>query len=284
LKNKLLCLNVEILKAYDQARRIYSYGISAPTICSSFVTASMIDSINDALRLIEEHDLVEVVVRTSDVNWFCSLDKRIFQSINSYFHITKNSVYYSGAFGPEKIPVFVSTRLPLSAITPASQHRKKALNLSLLSSVAAKALIAEIENLDREMQLAWSRQESLEELDSAIEGLKTASVIAQSSKTDALASEVSAEIKQLIKENEELEHAIESKCEILCKRILGIGVGDSIVTQSHHNNKNQEIQIEYVRYYGGVIYLDGPKILKNGSLGKRRESVHVSLVPENEHQ
>lgn len=283
MKSKLLCLNVEILKAYEQANRHYAYSLAAPTICSAFVTVSMINAIEDALLLIEEHDLIEVVISSSDVNWFSSLDERIYQAITSNLHITKNSLFYSGAFVPSNVPVFVSARLPLSAITPSNHQSTKELNLSLLSTESAKALIAEIESLDREMHVAWERQESLEELDSAIQGLKTASVIAKSSKTNALASEVSTEISQLTKENENLEQAIENKCEILCKRILGIGVGDSIVTQTRHKNKNQEILIESIHYYGGVIYLEGPKILKNGSVGKRKESAYIQLISDDEH-
>lgn len=133
------------------------------------------------------------------------------------------------------------------------------------------------------MQIAWERHESLEQLDSAIDGLKTASVIAKSSKTDALAHEVSAELKQLMQETEELEMAIEKKCETLCKRILGVSIGDRIITQIRLNNKNQEIQIESVRYYNGTMYLEGPKVLKRGSLGKRSESAFITLIPEDEH-
>jgi len=284
LTKKLLCLNVELLKAFDETKRIYSFVIPAPTLCSTFVNASMIDSISDAQRLIAENDLVEVVLHTSDVNWFSSLDEMIYQTINSSLHVTKDYMYYSGAFAPEKLPVFVSTRLPLSCINPIGYPPTKELNLSLLSSDTAKALIAEIENLEREMKLAWDRQESLEGLGSTIDGLKTASLIAKNSKTDELADEVSAELKQLIKENEELEKTVEKKCVLLCKRIFGVSIGDRIITQSHYKNKNMEIQIASVRYYERTMYLDGPKVLKDGSLGKRSDSVYITLITDNEHQ
>lgn len=283
MTRKLLCLNVELLQALDRAQRIYSFGTPTPKLCSAFVTSSLIKTIDNALALMEKNDLLEVTVHSKDVNWFSSLDDRIYQRINANLHITRDSIYYTGAFEPEKIPVFTSTRLPISSIAPPKQTQPKELNLSLLSSNAAKALIAEIENLDKEMQIAWERQESLEELNTAIESLKTASLIAASTKTNALAQEVSNELKQLINENESLESRIEKKCEILCKTILGVSVGDHILTQTHYKNKNQEIQIQSVRYYNNTIYLDGPKVLKSGLLGKRSESAHVTLVPDNEH-
>ncbi len=34
----------------------------------------------------------------------------------------------------------------------------------------------------------------------------------------------------------------------------------------------------------GTLYLDGPKVLKSGTLGKRNETVYITLVPDNEHQ
>jgi hypothetical protein len=281
---KLLCLNVEILSAFEQTKPIFFHSIPMPALCSAFVTTSMLDSINGAQQLIEENNLVEVVYHTSDVNWFSSLDKIIYQTINSRLHVTKESIFYSGAFAPEKTPAFVSMRLPLSCITPTSHPPTKELNLSFLSTDTAKALIDEIENLEREMQIATDRYESLEGLSNAIEGLKTASIIAKSNKTNALAHEVSTELKLLIKATEVHETAVQEKCEILCKRILNVSVGDRIISVSHYKNKSLEIQVESVRYYNGTMYLDGPKVLKNGSLGKRSETAYINLVPEDEHQ
>lgn len=277
-------MNVELLKAFDRTKAIYSYSIQSPNICSVFVTASMNEMINRALSLIEDNGLLEVVYDAPEVNWFSSLDERIYQSINSSLHINKDGIFYSGAFAPEKIPVFVSTRLPLSNIASDEHQLSKELNLSFLSTDIAKALIDEIENLDREMQIAWKRHESLEELDRAIDSLDSASVLANGSKTDALAYEVSVELKQLMQETELLEGEIEKKCETLCKRVLGIAIGDRVITQSHGTNNHQEIQVKSVRYYDGTLYLDGPKVLKSGTLGKRNETVYITLVPDNEHQ
>ncbi|MCW8107152.1 hypothetical protein OPS25_01370 [Alteromonas ponticola] len=284
MKKKLLCLNVELLNAYNNAKPTYPFMLPSPKLCSAFVTVDLIDTINKALSLIDENDLNEVSFRSDDVNWFSSLSERIYQEIRSNLHVTKDCIYFSGAFAPDKTPVFVSTRLPLSSITPDEKRAAKQLNLAFLATDTAKALISEIENLDREMQLAWERLDSLEGLTSAIDGVKAASFTTPSAKTDELALEVSIEIKQLEKEAESLEQLIERKCELLCSRVLSISVGDRIITQTKLNNKNQEIQLESVRYYNGTLYLTGPKVLKNGSLGKRSESAYVTLVPDDEHK
>lgn len=282
MTKKLLCLNVELLKAFDSSKRNYSFHVPFPALCSTFISTSLIDAIDTAQRLIDEHDLVEIVSQTTEVNWFSSLDQKIYQTINSALHVTKSSLYFSGAFAPQKEPVFVSKRLPLSCIEPTGITVTKELNLSLLKTDTAKTLIVEIENLDREMRLAWERQDSLETLDSALEELSTTSIIVNSDKTDLLAHEVGTEIKQLMKEAERLELTIEKKCEILCKRVLDLAVGDQIVTQLDYQNKSQEIRIESVRYYDGVLCLNGSKMLKNGASGKRTESAYIVLVPKDE--
>ncbi len=284
MKKRLLCLNVELLNAYNNTKPVYPFMLTSPKLCSAFVTAGLVDTVNKALSLINEHDLNEVSFRFDDVNWFSSLSEPIYQEIRSNLHVTKDCIYYSGAFDPDKTPVFVSTRLPLSSITPDEKRAAKQLNLAFLATDAAKTLISEIENLEREMQLAWERLDSLEGLTSAIDGVKAASFTTPSEKTDALALEVSIEIKQLEKEAESLEQLIERKCELLCSRALSISVGDRIITQTKLNNKNQEIQLESVRYYNGTLYLTGPKVLKNGSLGKRSESSYVTLMPDDEHK
>lgn len=243
----------------------------------------MIGIINTALRLIEDNGLLGIVYSAPEVNWFNSLDDRIYQSINSSLHINKQSIFYSGAFAPDTTPVFVSTRLPLSSIISDEQRSSKELNLSFLSTDIAKALISEIEHLDSELQIAWKRQESLDDLDTALDSLHSASVLANASHTDALAYEVSVELKQLMRETELLEIEIEKKCETLCKRVLGIAKGDHVLTQSHYKHNHLEIQIESVRYYNGTIYLDGPKVLKSGTLGKRHETAYINLVADDEH-
>jgi hypothetical protein len=258
--------------------------VPSPKLCSRFVTPALIETVNTALRLIEDNRLLEIVYTAPEVNWFDSLDDRIYQSINSSLHVNKQSIFYSGAFAPDTATVFVSTRLPLSGITSDEHCSSKELNLSFLSTDTAKALISELEHLDSELQIAWKRHESLEELDTALDSLKSASVLANASNTDALAYEVSVELKELMRETESLEWEIEKKCETLCKRVLGIAKGDRVLTQSHHKNNYQEIQIELVRFYNGTMYLDGPKILQNGTLGKRHETAHINLVANDEHQ
>lgn len=281
LKKKLLCLNVELLKAYEQARPVYALRLPSPRLCSILVTAELIDTIDKAQVLIEEHSLEEVAFLTLDVNWFNSLNDVIFQEIRSCLHITRNSIYFTGSFAPEKKPVFISTRLPLSAIDP-NHHSSTELNLSLLSSNRAQAIIDDIENLDREMKVAWERQESLESLGDAIVDLKPSSLVVRENKTDALALEINHEIRELDKTLVKLEHSVEEQCINLCKEVLGVSVGDRIVTQARVDSKHLEIQISSIRYYDGTLFIDGIKVLKNGSLGKRTETAFVSLRSDDE--
>lgn len=283
MKKKLLCLNVELLKAFEQAKPAYALRLPCPRLCSAFVTPELIDSINKAQRLIEEHDLEEVAYHTAAVNWFNSLDDIIFQEIRSNLHVTRDCIYFSGAFAPEKTPVFVSTRLPLLPIAPDDTQTAKEINLSLLSSKRAQALIMEIENLDNDMKIAWERLESLQSLSDSLDELAASSAMINSRKSDALAHELTIEIKQLEKATEGMECSIEHKCEFLCKHVLGISLGDHIITQIRGANTHQEIQIGSVSYHDGTIFLTGLKVLKNGSLGKRSESAYISLISDDEH-
>ncbi len=278
-----MCLNVDLLKTFEPASARYSFLIPRPSLCSALVTSTLLKKIDEGLQLIELNGLIEVVYKIEDINWFSSLDDLIYQKINTNLHITNGAIYFSGAFAPEKLPVFVSKRLPLSSVMTRDFTKPKELNLSLLSSEAAIVLIQEIKQLEKELNIALDRQYSLDDLDNALNKLTSASVISESTSTSALAYEVSAEIKMLSIANEKLESYIDEKCKILCKQILGIGIGDYIVTQSHFQNNIIEIQITSARYHDGVIYLDGPKVLKSGELGKRTETASITLVNKDEH-
>jgi hypothetical protein len=63
-------MNVEILNAFDPNKYRYYNRVPTPKLCSVFLTADLLNSVERAKRVVDENNLVEVALNVCDVDWF----------------------------------------------------------------------------------------------------------------------------------------------------------------------------------------------------------------------
>jgi hypothetical protein len=280
--NKLLCIDVEELKQFKEVERNYWDTVSSPKICAIFLTENLSKQISKYVALIDVNELDEVAVQETSLNWFHSLDKRSYYTIHARMHVGIDFVYFSGAFAPQKIPEFQSKRVPLNNFELNKEVSSKTVNTALLNSPQAIVIISEIERLSEEQSILWERQDSLSDLKASFDELRPASCLVESGENDGFSASLVNEIAALEKTSESLEGLLESKCWYLCKTILGLSINDRVVMISENNVKSCEILLKTVSYSDGELYLNGPKVLQSGAIGKRSEMVMITLVQANE--
>tara|TARA_R110002167_G_scaffold137654_1_gene324734 strand:+ start:32493 stop:33302 length:810 start_codon:yes stop_codon:yes gene_type:complete len=267
-------MNVEIMKAFNAEENRYTR-IPTPTLCSVFLTPELLKHIEMATSLINENELTEVAIKVENVNWFASLDKRFFQTIFTQLHVKSDRIYFSGAFAPQTHSAFHTTQVLKENIAPLPALKSKSINTALMESPMAKNKVKEIEYLDNELSIAWERSDSLLTLKETIDALPHGSILANSALNDKFASTLLVEHYQLEKHTQIIEQKIQNACLNLCEQILGISIDDHLLTQTEH--QNIEILVKSVNYHSGTIYIEGPKLLKNGQIGKRYIAATVRL-------
>lgn len=260
--NKLLCIDVEELKRFKEVERSYWDKARPPKICAIFLTDNLSKQISKYVALIDANELDEVAVQVTSLNWFHSIDKRSYYTIYARMHISADSVYFSGAFAPQKIPEFQSKRVPLNNFELNKEVLSKTINTALLNSPQALVIISEIERLNDEQSILWERQDRLSNLKESLDALSPASGLVDSAANDEFSASLINEIAELEKTSESMEGLLESKCCHLCKTILGLSINDRVLMIGENNAKSCEILLKTVSYSGGELYLHGPKVLK----------------------
>ena len=280
--NKLLCIDVEELKRFKEVERSYWDTARPPKICAIFLTDNLSKQISKYVALIDANELDEVAVQVTSLNWFHSLDNRSYYTIYARMHISTDSVYFSGAFTPQKIPEFQSKRVPLNHFELNREVLSKTINTALLHSPQALVIMSEIERLNEEQSILWERQDTLSNLKASLDALSPASGLVESAANDRFSASLINEIAALEKTSESMEGLLEGKCCHLCKTILGLSINDRVLIIGESNAKSYEIILKPVSYSEGELYLHGPKVLQNGAIGKRSEIIVITLVQANE--
>ena len=278
---KLLCVSVIELPAFASSINDGWFRTKCPTICSAFISSDLNEDITTALSVINDNNLFEVSLPVTYVNWFYSLDEKLYQKVNSYLNVRKNEFFFSGALHPVRDASFRSNRVPMNEINE-SLIEPRQINLSLLNTAEAKKRVAEIESLYSEQSLIWDRQSSLEKLQTSLEEITQSPVSVATESTDKLALAVKHELKELELAEAEIENRLNIASMSLASNILGISIGDRLYTQHDKIGKQQTIVVESIHYNSGTLFLEGPKILRNGAIGKRSEMTFVDLVVNDE--
>jgi hypothetical protein len=281
--NKLLCIHVEELRAFQTIERNYWDTSRCPQICAVLLNERFSLELNKCLKVLAENELDEVAVKVQYLNWFHSLNERIYHQISTKMHVTKSSVYFTGGYAPQDTPLFHSKRVPLQSALLNENVLAINVNTALLNQTKALTITMELERLHEELLILWERQDSLNDIREALENLKPSSNLVDSSANDSFSVSLVNEVLELDKNIELTEKALESKSWYLCKTILGLRAGDRISVIQGSESKPLEIMLETISYSDGNIYLQGSKILSSGSVGKRTETAVIKLLHENEH-
>lgn len=275
-------MNVELLHEFGQIEDRYFYQTPSPELCAVKLNDELTVQIGKLKNLIVDQELNEVSIKYDDANWFASIESIIFQKINTFLHVTTDSVFFTGAFSPKKIAVFKTQNVPLNDINEFPHQQARSPNLSLLDSSIAKAKIKEIENLNLELHTMINRLQKLESIVNAIDEYRSASISVDGEIVDEAISKIVVETRSLADQTDKIQKRIDRACLVLCETILGIKSGDRLLTQFTNSRRSIELMINHVIYYDGAMYISGLKILKNGNIGKRGETTSIRISPERE--
>ena len=80
---------------------------------------------------------------------------------------------------------------------------------------------------------------------------------------------------------EQIQLEIDELNRKLLHRCFGIGYGDWIICDgSDYTSKRVQLQLAEVYYHENKLWLSGPIITQQGSVGKRTETIAISIFPD----
>jgi len=88
----LVCLGVNEL--YHKRNMQHSHHV-LPTLCLFEFTDEMQYLITEKQALLVEHDIAEVVIKTTLAKWYFQLTNRYHYEVLTYLHIQTDSIYFS---------------------------------------------------------------------------------------------------------------------------------------------------------------------------------------------
>ena len=143
MTHQVICLAVQLL---NKEQRNEHYRLALPTYCLVEFAEILINEVHKARKLLEENNLYEVVVKTTEVNWFYELTNRYHHSMTSYLHVTSTRIAFSGLLPPNKEPHFITAYVDIDDIALPERNIKSVildkkrvpLVLSLIRELEAK--------------------------------------------------------------------------------------------------------------------------------------------------
>lgn len=275
MSHQVICLAVQLL---NKEQLNEHYRLTLPTYCLVEFAERLINKVRKARKLLEENNLYEVVVKTTEVNWFYELTNRYHHSMTSYLHVTNTKIAFSGLFPPNKDPHFITPYVDINDIALPERNikgvilnkKRVPLVLSLLRELEAKQ-----GRFEKTSDLYWR----LENIISPIRDLDNRCTNALTKGRDELLSNLNEESNKLSVQTERLELEIEQIVLRVIKRIFGVVYGD-LITHIDTKNRTVNLQFEHVYYYDKEITFSGTGITKQGKLGKRHQSFSIKIMAE----
>jgi hypothetical protein len=277
MSHQVICLAVQLL---NKEQRNEHYRLTLPTYCLVEFAERLINEVHKAHQLLGENNFYEVVVKTTEVNWFYGLTNRYHHSIASYLHVTSTKVAFSGLLSPNKEPHFITPYIDINDIALPERNIKNVildkkrvpLVLSLVRELEAKQ--GAFENTS---DLYWQ----LENIVSPIRGLDDKCTNVLTTSSDELLSNLNEESNTLSVQTERLELEIEQIVLRVIKRIFGVVYGD-LITHIDTKNRTTSLRFEHAYYYDREITFSGTGITKQGKVGKRHQSFSIKIMAESE--
>lgn len=277
MTHQVICLAVQLL---NKEQRNEHYKLTLPTYCLVEFAEILINEVHKARKLLEENNLYEVVVKTTEVNWFYELTNRYHHSMTSYLHVTSTRIAFSGLLPPNKEPHFITAYINIDDIALPEQNIKSVILdkkrvpfvLSLIRELEAKQ-----ETFEKISDLYWQ----LENIVSPIRDLDDKCTNVLTTERDELLSNLNEESNTLSVQTERLELEIEQIVLRIIKRIFGVVYGD-LITNIDTKNRTASLRFEHAYYYDKEITFSGTGITKQGKLGKRHQSFSIKIMAESE--
>ncbi len=275
-QNGLICLGVNEL--YHERNMQHSHHV-LPTLCIFELMDEIKSLITEKQALLVEHDIAEVVVRTTLAKWYFPLTNRYHHETLTYLHIRADSISFSGKMKPYKVPHFSTPTILINSIKKLG-NKIKPLPLDKLTIPLALGLIKEIQTLSTKYYDLSDLYWELDEVSSNIRKLDEEVVNKLSFECDEALSQINAESNSLSSRQEVLEIQIENLLMRLVKNIFGIKKGDWISYVAPVTTEVTQLRLEHCSFYEGTLTINGLGLTKAGMLGKREQSIRIELVPE----
>jgi len=275
-KNSLVCLGVNEL--YHERNMQHSHHV-LPTLCLFEFTNEMQSLITGKQALLVDHDITEVVVRTTLAKWYFQLTNRYHHEALTYLHIRADSISFSGKMKPYKAPHFSTPTILITSINKLG-NKTKQLPLDKLTIPLALSLIKEIQTLSTKYYDLSDLYWELDEVSSNIRNLDEKVVNKLSFGCDDVLSQISNESNNLSSRQEVLEIQIDNLLMRLVKNIFGIKKGDWISYVAPITDEKTQLCFDNCSLFEGVLTIYGLGLTKAGVLGKREQSIRIELVLE----
>lgn len=275
-KNNIICLGVNELY---QNKQIHYPPITLPTLCFFELTQTLQDAIDNAIRLLFEHNLHEVTIHTPNVNWFFNLTDRYHHKIRSLMHIDAMNISFSGTLSPYKQPHFSTVKISINQLK-FNQIPINPISLDQLTTPLAKGLINKINHLSRQ----YSKQEDLyyaiEPIVSHLRELDETTAFDIHLDSDLQLGLLNKKGNELYSKMETIETEMNYLSEQLLYQIFGLKKGDWLSYIPANSETATQLQFEQCRVYGTTLNIIGPGITKAGILGKREQYINIEFGEE----
>lgn len=277
MSHQVICLAVKLL---NKEQRNEHYRLTLPTYCLVEFAETLINEVRKARKLLEENNLYEVVVKTTEVNWFYQLTNRYHHSMTSYIHVTSTEIAFSGLLPPNKKSHFITPYVDIDDIALPKRNIKSVIldkkRVPLVLSLV-RALEAKQEAFEKTSDLYWQ----LESIVSPIRDLDNNCTNVLTIGNDELLSNLNEESNTLSVQTERLELEIEQIVLKVINRVFGVAYGD-LITHIDTKNRTISLRFEHAYYYDKEITFSGTGVTKQGKLGKRHQSFIMKIMADPE--
>jgi hypothetical protein len=272
-KNNMICLGV---KELYQDNKVQYPPPTLPTLCFFEFTQSLQDTIDRAIKLLHKHNLHEVIIQISELNWYFKLTNRYHHNIQTLMHVDAMSIRFSGILRPYKEAHFTTAKIKINKLK-FNQPPIKAINLKQLTIPLAKGLINRIQLLSNQL----SKQEDLYYgIEPIAEKLRSFDEVITSNlhlDTELQLDYLSRKSNEIYAQMEKIETEMNSLSSQLLYQIFGLKKGDWFSYIEQNDNKLVQLQFEQCRVYDNTLNIIGPGITKAGLLGKREQYINIEL-------
>lgn len=282
-RSKIFCLRVEPLYSHEDKDYLWQRVCPMPSLCVCNFTPEFLATIEKLHTVLMEHELTSVSQRTTAVEWFHKRTDHYVFGTNTQINVTETTVSFSGWHPPHQAPYFQSSTLPLSEVLDASTEFKR-IDLGNMRLPIAQGLIDEIVSKDEELNKLLDRSNALDELEGALLTLDSCATGRLNSDLTEFESSLLSDVANIQRQIDQLELDIRQLNRRLLRRCLAIRVGDWIISDgSDYSRKTVRLQVAEVDYYDKKLCISGPLITQKGEVGKRTESIYISVLPDDEY-
>ena len=275
-KNNVICLRVNELY---QNKQIQYPPTTLPTLCFFEFTQTLQGAIDNATKLLFEHNLHEVTISTSQVNWYFNLTNRYHHNIQSLMHVDASSISFSGMLRPYNNPHFSTVKISINQLK-FNQIPINSINLDQLTTPLAKGLINKIKHLSRQYSEHEDLYYGIEPLVSHLRELDERTAFDIHLDSDLQLGLLNKKGNELYAKMETIEAEMNYLSEQLLYQIFGLKKGDWLSYIPANSETSTQLQFEQCRVHGTTLNIIGPCVTKAGLLGKREQYINIEFGEE----